>query len=204
MPDTRFSLPVPNINIPVSKPEIILSGFGMSLLRTSVLRKSASPSDKPILPNSYLGTPVFDGFTFEAGAYILNGKTITYLNKPFTLSTVLIEVQLNKNIIKTAIQGRDGTVKEYISMDDYSIDIKGVLTSKNAGSYPEDDVNTLIRICQAPCALKVTSGLLSLFGVTEIVIDPSMSLVQSEGQRNSQLFRISAISDTPLELIKNA
>ena len=41
----------------------------------------------------------------------------------------VIEISNTRNIVKTEIQGRDGTVKEFINNGDYQISIKGILSN---------------------------------------------------------------------------
>lgn len=110
----------------------------------------------------------------------------------------LITIQMAKNIVATTIQGRDGTVKEYISDGDYHINIKGVFTEAN-GVYPEDDIEVLKNICKAKSNLSVVSKWLQQFDITNIVID-NYSFPQREGFYNTQLFEINALSDQPVEL----
>ncbi|MEI8137589.1 MAG: DUF6046 domain-containing protein, partial [Bacteroidota bacterium] len=78
-------------------------------------------------PNSYLGTYTFSNLSLTDKS---TGNTIV-------IDTALFNVTQTKNIITTSIQGRNGTVKEYISLGDYNVTIKGVLTGTN-GLYPLD------------------------------------------------------------------
>ena len=40
-----------------------------------------------------------------------------------------MEISNTRNIVKTDIQGRDGSVKEFINNGDYQISIKGILSN---------------------------------------------------------------------------
>ena len=75
-----------------------------------------------------LGTPVFSNIVFEPGSFIPldGGDPISY--QGIDLDTVLITVSQGKNIITTNIQGKSGTVKEYVSDSDFIINVQGVLT----------------------------------------------------------------------------
>lgn len=73
---------------------------------------------------SMLGTPVFTDMIL---------KTVDAPKKSIQLLWVLADVNMEFNIVKTKIQGRDGSVKEYISEGDHSIKIRGALYSDNFG-----------------------------------------------------------------------
>jgi hypothetical protein len=156
-----------------------------------------SPKTHPFLPQyeSFLNTAVFSdldvSFTADIGT-VINIK----------IPTVLFTVTQSKNIITTAIQGRNGTVKEYISDGDFKINIKGVITNSN-GKYPQfkidkgqSTVNDLFQMCQLNKSLTVNSWYLWQFCVYEMVIT-DYEFPQLEGQYSSQPFEINAISDTP-------
>lgn len=138
---------------------------------------------------SYLGTPVF-------GEVILKSEE---QGLEIELQTVLSDVAMTKNIVKTTMQGVDGTIKEYISDGDYEISIRGMLVSEE-NAYPQEATNTLHQLCLVKNELVVESEFLQLFGIYNLVIE-SYSFPQQEGFRNIQLFELSAISDKPIELI---
>lgn len=145
---------------------------------------------------SQLGTLVFSDLDISAASYSKDGQN--FETKKINIDTVLFEVSQEKHIIRTAVQGRDGTVKEYISDGDYAISIKGVLTGRN-GEYPRDAVSDLMEFLKAPISMKVNSWFLGQFGITDIVV-LNFSLAQIEGMQNSQPFQINAVSDTPFEV----
>ena len=116
------------------------------------------------------------------------------------IDTVLFQIQRTKNIIKTAIQGKNGTVKEYTSDGDYQISIDGSIVSENPNKYPADDVKKLIKLMSIPESIGVTSEFLSYFGITDVVVE-SYSIAQNVGFLNVQPFSIKLLSDTPIELL---
>lgn len=148
---------------------------------------SIEADDKPQL--SYLGTPIFSDLMLrdketETGLYF---------------STVLFDVSHQKNIVKTSIVGRSGTIKEYIADGDYVINIKGAFVSQD-NNYPLDEVTEFIRLMKLPAALECTSKLLQLFEIDDIVVE-SYALPQKAGYQNTQLFEINAVSDIRLEFL---
>jgi hypothetical protein len=145
---------------------------------------------------SYLGTPVFAPLQIKDGSYTLDGKKITY--KGIDLKVVLFDISFGKNIVKTAIQGRNGTVKELISLTDRSVNIKGVLVSPNS-DYPEEQMQQLLEICDLQTDIEVVSPFLALFKVYNLVIE-DCKFPQREGFRNLQAFELSCVSNNPIEV----
>lgn len=143
-------------------------------------------------PLSMLGTPVF------ADLILRNKSGVIGLQ----LLWALLEVNMQKNIVKTAVQGRDGTVKEYVSDGDYQVTIRGGLFSSFSYAYPKDDVLQLMQLLQLKEPLDVISEYLnSLFNITNLVVE-DYSFSQKEGVQNVQLFEIKTVSDFPIELKK--
>jgi len=147
---------------------------------------------------SALGTPVYSDITFQSGSYSTNTPGVNKSFGPLTYQAVLITVSQAKKIIKTEIQGRDGTVKEYIGMDDYQVAINGILTGAN-GHYPIEDVTALKAMLDAPIAIEVACTFLNSLGIHSLVVD-SYTLEQKEGGYSYQTFSLSCISDIPQEL----
>lgn len=150
---------------------------------------------------SLLNTPVYDSIIFGElnGANVykdINGNEFSF--KPLQIDLAIIAVSQTKNIVTTAIQGKNGTIKEFISDGDYQVSINGVIWI-NDNVYPEDDVQTLINICKVPQSIKIFSNFINMFGISEIVIT-DYSIAQQEGLRNQQPFTINAISDAPINL----
>jgi hypothetical protein len=135
---------------------------------------------------------------FEGGSYETNiaGQVVTF--PPIELKTALISVAQAKKIIRTEIQGRDGTVKEYIGMDDYSVNVSGVLTG-TATIRPVDDVLNLKKMLDAPIAIDVVCKHLQDLGIHQLIVE-SYELPQDAGGEMYQSFNINFISEQPTEL----
>ena len=178
----KFSFLVKNLAVDAVKSEVysrVLNGL---------------ESDE-IFAGKYFGLPMWDNLILDSGK--------EEEKKNLEIDMVLMNVSMTKNIIKTAIQGMNGTVKEYISDGDFAINLKGALFSeKNSNAYPEDDVRTLIEICRKQESIRVESGFLSRFDIVDIVIE-NYKLEAAKATRNVQFFDINAVSDTPKELIFN-
>lgn len=152
----------------------------------------------PELYKSALGTPVVVDLLFQSVTYtdFLQNRKVT--TGDLRLQTVLCTVSRPSIIVKTQIQGRSGTVKEYISKDDYSVTINGIIVGEN-GQYPETEALALQRIAEAPVPIPVVSRFLNALEIYNIVID-DYSMPQTAGGISKQDFTITAISDDPIEL----
>lgn len=152
---------------------------------------------------SQLGTYVYSNLEFlkvsgtsldnSLGVGEQKGNSDVFLR----IDTVLFNVTGSKNIIKTPIVGRRGTVKEYISMGDYQITAEGAIVSQYPNVFPQDEVRLLVELLELGKALPVASKFLDLFGITSIVVDPDFQISEKMGSRNEVPFRFNAISDFP-------
>lgn len=138
--------------------------------------------------------PIFDLLTFQAISYLDQSGKI-WQSPDLEILTCLIEVTQNRHIVTTPIQGRNGTIKEYISDDDYNITITGLLSSNYQDIFPQEELDKLLQFCGIPSNFKVTSPLLNnYFGVTNIVVS-TYTFNEVEGDRSNISFQISALSE---------
>lgn len=143
---------------------------------------------------SFLGTPIYEQITFQIPESAGSFRAYTLPDWP------LIDVSAAKNIIKTPLKGRNGTVKEYINIDDYQVTIRGILINYDSEAYPEDLVNELHQLFVINAEMQVITPLLNLLDVHNLVIT-DLKLPEVEGYNNIQPYIIQAISDEPVELI---
>lgn len=140
--------------------------------------------------NNWMGLPVFSDIEFP----LPNGLKLK-------MADILITVNQQRNIIKTTIQGRSGTVKEYIADGDFTINIKGALVIPQSNDYPEALVRDLMSVLNLKEVIEPTCDYLRLFDIYGIVIT-GYSFPQQRGFQNVQLFEINALSDTPDLLVE--
>ena len=196
---------------PKVKTSLVLKGFGLQALKTKLYQPGEEEVDVRA-GVSYLGTPVFMNVELEPGTYTdRNGEAINYggifTNTPgedgFKIDTVLCDVTIVKQIIKTNIQGVNGSVKEYISQGDYDITIRGALVDESGQRYPEEQVKQLVEYCEVPESVRIYSRFLNdNFDIQYLTIQEA-NFPQVEGVENVQLFEIKAVSDDPIELTIN-
>ena len=125
---------------------------------------------------------------------------------------VVISVTQERNIVTTSLQGRDGTIKEYISNGDYGITLDIALTDYEGEpdeqtdeefllpkqDYPISRLETLRKLLTTPQTVEVESDFLYAFGIRSAVVT-SFSL-QQETHSNRQSVQIQMLSDEPYEI----
>jgi hypothetical protein len=144
------------------------------------------------------GLPVFDSIVLKK-----TGGTATIGADDLIMVTALISANKPRNIVLTKIQGRNGTVKEYVSDDDYQINIKGVIVGKYANKRPIEELKKLEDFCNEQAELNVISNFINDLGVNTIVIT-GHTINQRESMRNVIDFEISCLSEEPFEIKSNA
>lgn len=170
---------------------------GIQALKPLFFKVPERELDEPLKPLSPLGTPVYDDVTFIDGSYYdLEGVQQDY--KGIKLLNVMVVANRTKKIVKTAIQGRNQTVKEYVSAGDYTITISGQINANN-NVFPDEEMRILSEITDANAPLAVLSTFLNEYlNVRDIIIE-SHSFRQVKGSRNSIDVTIQALSDVPID-----
>lgn len=141
---------------------------------------------------SRLGTVVYSNLIFNAFRPSENPKNLPTWDD-FRIDDALFVLNQSKKIITTEIQGKDGTVKEYIGMDDFNIQITGRITG-GYNVYEKELVKTLKTILSAGQPLAITSWYLQNLDITDIVVK-DFSFGQNEGEYSTQYFTINCLSD---------
>lgn len=174
-----------------------LSRTGLQAVKGILYRVPGQEYDD-IIGTSDLGTAVFDDVTFPAGRYVNLFDEVVNFGE-VKLQNVLVSVNRTKRVIKTPVQGRDGTIKEYISSGDYTISVNGQINSTTS-TFPEKQVQDLNAIMNANASVSVVSTFLNDgFDVGFLVIE-SDSYRQVRGSRNSIDISFQAVSDVSIDL----
>lgn len=194
-----FNIPKPGFQ---TKPTVIIGQVGLQVAHKVFINTGTEVQDQEIGRSRIFNQPIYSDITFNAGSYT-DQNSLTQEYQSLNVQDALITVMNTKNIIETTLQGRNGTVKEYISDGDYVIRIEGKVYGSGMNNYPQDDVQKLHSVCLAPQSISVTSSFLKLFNIEDIVIK-SYEIPQLEGIRNYQTFVLNCVSDYPLILLKNA
>lgn len=94
--------------------------------------------------------------------------------------------------VTTAVTGRDGTVKECISANDYEIEVTFTLIS-TADEYPAEAMRQLAALARENSAVYVDSEFLRLFDIDRMVITEME--VNQETYGNTQTVKLKFDSD---------
>jgi len=151
--------------------------------------------DKELYKSS-LGTSVMQDITFPSFEYTIDNVSFTV--PEIKLYSMTLIVDMDKNIVKTPLQGLNGTIKEYISDNDDMVTMKGQISGKN-GAHPFQLVNDLKKLIKSPVAVKVINKFLQNLDIDTLVIE-RVHLPQEEGGYSYQDFEITFSTDFPIEL----
>jgi hypothetical protein len=170
--------------------------------RNQFLDMNAYTPDGPDSADGFskLGTPVFSkiilGLDGQENRYTdSQGREGQYTT--VELDCALVDIEFNKNIVKTEIQGLNQSIKEFISNSDRNITITGRFDS-TPGIAPIDFIINLNNLFSAPIPIPVKNYYLNNNNIYYIVIMPGSRIWQSEGGYSYQEFTIEAVSDIPM------
>ena len=144
-----------------------------------------------IIRTNALGMPMVSPLRFqveESGAeeWLIPMEPMISING----QNILTRRHVNKGKIR-------GSIKERWTQDDYTVNIEGVLMSKD-GSYPKNDVAKLRSFCEAG-HVKALSPLLEIFDIRQLAIE-SWEIPFTSGM-NNQNYTITAYSDDIYKLL---
>jgi hypothetical protein len=197
----------------VNQSKLILKGVGGALIKPKFFKVNETEIeneqfDSDLTKSSKFGIPTFDMFSFNCSV----GNKVTYtaskefgggsviLDAPFVFETALITVNQTKNIVKTAIAGQNGTVKEFMSEGDFVINLKGVIVGDTANQRPDiTTLNSLVAYLKAPVSLPVSCNFLNEWLISSVAVE-SYTVGQREGARNIIDVEINMLSDSVIEL----
>lgn len=143
---------------------------------------------------SLLGTPLFMPVQMQISD---PGKPVEMIYLP---NEPIVEISGSKNIVKTPIDGNDGTFKELYAMNDYVTTIRGIAVQEDGtDEYPDKIVRQLRTICELKGSVKIVCKLLTYFNVDLVAIE-SFEFPALEGSPGVQPYVINCISDKVYKL----
>lgn len=117
------------------------------------------------------------------------------------LPAAAISIKGKKTIIETPLTGRRGSVKELISIDDYEINMHGVIMSEDS-NYPEESVQQFRDLYEQNEAIKL------ICAVSDLVLQPDDKIViksidypEVGHVENAQIISMTAVTDSSIDLI---
>lgn len=116
------------------------------------------------------------------------------------LSLPVMSISGGKEIVKTPMVNAEGTVKELISLNDYDIQIYGIMHDPS-GEYPETQVRQLANLFKRNRALPINSVLTGIIGIKDVVIE-DLQWLETKGFQGIAAYRMRCSSDKKFELIQ--
>jgi hypothetical protein len=126
----------------------------------------------------------------------------------WTFDEAVVSISGKKNIVETPMQGKKGTVKELIGIDDFEIKFVGVLSNSN-DDYPEQEIQELIKLWEINEAVRMNCAFTDYFLMsnnkknTDYVVIKSLDFPAMEGFEDIQIITMGLVSDTPFEIELN-
>ena len=156
-------------------------------------RRESSNAGQPFYAKNLLGLEMFMPVTLK--------HKKNNVEKKLLLQNTIISMKLKKTIVETPLIGRQGTVKEMISIDDWDIHLKGMIVSAD-NEYPDDAVNELKDFILLNEVLDIDSVLTAIMlDKDEKVVIKDFELSEMRGIQHAQGFTLSLVSDVQFELI---
>lgn len=199
------------MKLPVSI-SFVAAGAAQYALKSLVRFKPGRTGEAPSwegrgadITTNELGSPITDP-GYWTGRYALCSLIFRKEDgSEFEIVDAVAAVSRERRIVSTALTGRDGTVKEYISEGDWNINIilgiQPVRGGAIADEYPDEELRKLREFLDEKKPLEVYSNFLDIFDITKVVIKSCSATQMTEA--NYQAVNISAVSDEEYELYSN-
>lgn len=112
----------------------------------------------------------------------------------------LIDIAGERIIIKTPIDGNDGTFKELYSAGDLVVTIRGIAVDESdPDSYPEEQVRSIRNVIETRRHVAIVNRLTSLWNIEHVAIE-SFTFGAVEGELGMQKYEIRCTSDREFAL----
>lgn len=208
---------IPNFtgNVDVFNPKKNLAHFqevatqlGLNTLKGIIAKNTLKFFQKPLPPgisgnrvlgHSVFGFPVFSNLLISGDSYQDNNRNTIGSFSDIRLDVVIMEMERENNLVTTDVQGRNGTIIEFIGSKSVNIHVTGRILAEQPGIYPDAEVRKLATALYSNKALRVDSWFLAMRGIYHIVIKKD-SIKQEEGSQEYQKFEFDALADQPLIL----
>lgn len=112
----------------------------------------------------------------------------------------IIRIQGRKTVVETQMVERAGSVKEIISLDDYVINIRGLIKRVD-GSWPDRELAELEALWTRNEAIPIRSAITAiLMNGNEYVVLTNLNLPERPGHTELIAYEMEMVSDTQFEL----
>jgi hypothetical protein len=113
----------------------------------------------------------------------------------------LISIDGSKQLIRTPIDGNNGTFKESFGLNDYVIRIQGIaIDDTNTDDYPSDQVYAIRNLFEEGKSILILNELCTIFGIDYFSVE-TIRIPGIEGAQSFQPYELTGYSDRNFELI---
>jgi len=168
----------------------IARSFTTALQKATQKRaNSQGRNETPLWGESLLGRPVF-----------MPAKMAIGDDYEIELPSPLITISGQKTIVETPLVGQDGTVKEYINIQDYSIKIVITIINKD-DTYPESKFYEFVKLWKKKEVMTLKCALTDLFlQAKDNAVITGFNTPDMQGIINAQVIEYTLKSDWYYEL----
>lgn len=154
---------------------------------------------EPLKTQSNKGTTLYKKDAL--GNYYFMPVTFIHQGKEYEIPCALISMTGRKNIIETPLVGRQGAVKELISLEDYQISITGAVVGENQ-TWPEEQLDALNELYRINEAIELKCALTDIFlSENDKVVIQELSLPSAGQTEHVQVVEMKCVTDRAFELI---
>lgn len=139
------------------------------------------------------------------GKALWNSKNGKWEFMPVTLGGVelwnpIIRITARKTVVETPMVEQEGSVKEIISLDDYIINIRGIIKTAD-GTWPNDEIAALAELWKRKEAIPIFNAKTAHFlNGNENVVITNLTIPESPGKTESEAYEIECVSDIAFSL----
>lgn len=133
------------------------------------------------------------------GKKVFNDIILYVGDDSFEFINALLTVERKQNIVTTPIQGRSGSVVEFISNASFTVNINGSIIS-STNSYPKSEIMKLASLLEKMEVIDVVSEYLNMFKIYQL-INVTCNFSQIVASENYQSFSLSFNSYDPIDLL---
>lgn len=181
--------------ISIDLSSVYMQAFGMDVPQTDASKIEIE--DKPLRrPTTKLGAKLYMDDALGREHFLpveIEGMLI-----PFAVVSIVEK----KTIVSTAMPERGGSVKELISVDDYMINIKGVLINDN-NEFPDEEITALHELFGLNRSVVLRNGITDIFlngKANHRVVIKQISWPAVSGIEHAKPFEIECESDMIFDL----
>ena len=178
-----------------------VSHFKGRLFTSHTLPVQDSPTDIRTAPDG--GTGVVPRESYEGRYYDTDlSLGLTETADDILITSAVCKVTMQKTIVATAIAGRDGTVKELISAQDYDIEVTFSLIN-TVDEYPADAMRLLSDLARENSAVYIDSAFLRLFDIDRAVVEKIEINQSTYGNTQEVVMNLASDNDYEVEVAQS-